>query len=310
MDCYGRICRLDEAGAAGNRTKAERRLVECKRTRKLDHHVSNFFRVSFWSVGALSRLIDEMEVHLATHGPVPNVDRRAIAADPTLSRLRNVATDESNAFMEVNSADLDETLFRKAWSTGETLVVHDLLHRFDLEWNPNYFIQCYESERCKVLDCQATDGSSTDMEVWQFFSMFGHSRAEDYPIWKLKVRVFFLSFPVPLRYSAMADWDTRRIGHRRACLPTNSRTSLPISTRASRCPTSLAPMESSTSPPISPSTGTGRTWDRSCIRPLRVFKKRVAGVRPYVLLGLPPRPLLFRVGMSLRYLGFADTAYG
>jgi hypothetical protein len=191
VDCYERLRQLDGHAEGSIMSKADKRLVSCKFHQP--HSTDQLFPITLWSVDKLSRLITEMEAHLALH-PFTPVDRKATLAEPELVRLRNAPTEESNSFMEIDCAELDEPLFHRAWSTGETLVVHNVLDRFKLQWTPSYFMANHGTERCRVLDCQSLNGDSIDLSVREFFSSFDCER--DDSILKLKVGQKLFSFKV------------------------------------------------------------------------------------------------------------------
>ncbi|KDQ07139.1 hypothetical protein BOTBODRAFT_39064 [Botryobasidium botryosum FD-172 SS1] len=81
------------------------------------------------------------------------------------------------------SDELTEEIFQSHWSTGQPMVVTGLLPKFQIEWNPQYFIDHHGTQKCQVVDCQTDE--VLDQTVGEFFSMFG-VYGEDRAIYKLK----------------------------------------------------------------------------------------------------------------------------
>lgn len=86
--------------------------------------------------------------------------------------------------------DFTEDIFRPLWAKGDPIVVTGLLHRFDIEWTPEYFIEKYGDVECQIVDCQSE--KAHDTEVGQFFKKFGKYENRK-TCWKLKVRAVFRS---------------------------------------------------------------------------------------------------------------------
>ncbi|KAI0047285.1 Clavaminate synthase-like protein [Auriscalpium vulgare] len=78
---------------------------------------------------------------------------------------------------------LTEEEFRKVWKKGIPLMVTGVLDKFQIKWNPSYFMQKYQSQTCSIVECQ-TDANKR-VTVGEFFKMFGayEGRTE---CWKLK----------------------------------------------------------------------------------------------------------------------------
>lgn len=101
----------------------------------------------------------------------------------------NIISSESSEIpshhtITIPDSELTEDVFRPLWVKGEPLVVTDLLHKFQIQWTPEYFLQKYTSQSCLILECQ-TDVNKR-VTVGEFFSWFGkyEGRVE---CWKLKV---------------------------------------------------------------------------------------------------------------------------
>ena len=80
--------------------------------------------------------------------------------------------------------DLVEDVFRNVWANGEPLVVTGLQSRFDITWDPKYFIEKYGHEHCRIVECQSE--VETDSTVRTFFEQFGKYEGRDGRL-KLKV---------------------------------------------------------------------------------------------------------------------------
>jgi lysine-specific demethylase 3 len=80
--------------------------------------------------------------------------------------------------------------FSSLWEKGLPLLVKDVLPRFKLTWNPEYFINEYGGQSCTIVECQTE--LTRSVCVKDFFAWFGNyeNRSE---CWKLKVRTNFLS---------------------------------------------------------------------------------------------------------------------
>jgi lysine-specific demethylase 3 len=78
---------------------------------------------------------------------------------------------------------LTPALFERIWSLGEPFVVADVLHKFNLRWTPEYFIEKYGKESCLIIECQTDTNKRVTVE--QFFSKFGNHEGRK-ESWKLK----------------------------------------------------------------------------------------------------------------------------
>ena len=83
-----------------------------------------------------------------------------------------------------DSSEFNETRFRELWAQGRPIVVTDLLHKFKHAWSPEYFIEHYGHQACKLVECQSE--REEDRVVADFFRQLGQARALGGDIWKLK----------------------------------------------------------------------------------------------------------------------------
>lgn len=82
------------------------------------------------------------------------------------------------------SSMVNEHVFSSLWEKGLPLLVKDILPRFKLKWNPEYFIKNYGDQSCTTVECQTN--LTRNVCVREFFEWFGkyENRTE---CWKLKV---------------------------------------------------------------------------------------------------------------------------
>ncbi|KAI0080657.1 hypothetical protein K474DRAFT_1614902 [Panus rudis PR-1116 ss-1] len=80
-------------------------------------------------------------------------------------------------------AELTDDVFRRVWIKGEPLVVRGLLHKFQLQWTPDYFRTKYGAQSCLILECQSDQNKR--VTVGEFFSWFGQYEGRR-DCWKLK----------------------------------------------------------------------------------------------------------------------------
>ncbi|KAF9526318.1 hypothetical protein CPB83DRAFT_795109 [Crepidotus variabilis] len=73
--------------------------------------------------------------------------------------------------------------FSDLWKQGFPLLVKDLLPRFKVAWNPDYFKEKYGDSSCLIIECQ-TD-LNRRVNVREFFSWFGQYEGRQ-ECWKLK----------------------------------------------------------------------------------------------------------------------------
>ena len=89
----------------------------------------------------------------------------------------------TDRFIDGSNA-LEEDNFRKVWAQGRPIVVTGLLHKFHHAWSPEYFIENYGHQACKLVECRSE--REKDCLVADFFRQLGRPRALDGDIWKLK----------------------------------------------------------------------------------------------------------------------------
>lgn len=90
-------------------------------------------------------------------------------ASKDLPRVDDPAALDTHPFMYVRGDRLDDDLFDQLWARGEPLVVHDIGHKLNMDWTPDYFIERFGRDPCFVLDCQKEQVES--MLTGQFFSL-------------------------------------------------------------------------------------------------------------------------------------------
>jgi lysine-specific demethylase 3 len=84
--------------------------------------------------------------------------------------------------------DLRYDVFRELWAKGQPLVVTGLLEKFQIKWNPDYFIEHYYTQSCLVIECQSDVNKR--VTVGEFFQDFGKYEGRR-DTWKLKVYICF-----------------------------------------------------------------------------------------------------------------------
>jgi hypothetical protein len=72
---------------------------------------------------------------------------------------------------------------------GEPLVVNDVHHVMQGNWNPTYFVLRYGSQEVTITDCKSNEEYSST--VAQFFSAFGTQSRTDKRVLKLKALLPF-----------------------------------------------------------------------------------------------------------------------
>ena len=80
--------------------------------------------------------------------------------------------------------------FSGLWQKGLPLLVKDVLPRFKLNWNPQYFMDKYGQQSCLIVECQ-TDANKK-VSIREFFDSFGKYEGRQ-DCWKLKVCIALLS---------------------------------------------------------------------------------------------------------------------
>ena len=100
--------------------------------------------------------------------------------------------------------EMTEEVFRRVWVKGLPLVVTGLLHKFQLQWTPEYFKTKYGTQSCLILECQ-TDRNNR-VTVGEFFSWFGNYEGR-HDCWKLKVYYIWLYYAFSYPDDTMIqDW--------------------------------------------------------------------------------------------------------
>ncbi|TFK74360.1 hypothetical protein BDN72DRAFT_812710 [Pluteus cervinus] len=175
-------------------------------TRRSEHQAKDFSPMSRFCKAELEKAIEDMQNLLETRKTVTEV--ASPSRSETLSRTPSSPTAPSTDSvdkLEVGQLDgyvpacearilsrrirrftdheLTEDVFRKVWAEGEPLVVTDLLHKFRIQWTPEYFVSQYGTQNCLIIECQ-TDQNKR-ITVAEFFEWFGkyEGRTE---CWKLK----------------------------------------------------------------------------------------------------------------------------
>lgn len=191
-------------------------------TRRSEHRARDFSPMSRFSKDELSQAIAEMETLLAKPdpdaigpvGPVGPVSAKDIdvafgqspeSSNDTNEPNGNSSTSSTSSTAPANplpydapipthpvqvfdDAVLSDDVFRKVWIKGEPLVVTGLLHKFQLQWTPEYFRTKYGNQNCLILECQSDQNKR--VTVGEFFSWFGDYEGRR-DCWKLKVRIHY-----------------------------------------------------------------------------------------------------------------------
>ncbi|KAK7695546.1 hypothetical protein QCA50_000182 [Cerrena zonata] len=182
-------------------------------TRRSEHRARDFSPMSRFSKDELSQAIAEMEALLAKGDPdaigppiiakdiditlgqspeVPNEPTEqngsSSSASPTASTapsnpLPYDAPVPTHPVQVFEDSILTDDVFRKVWIKGEPLVVTGLLHKFQLQWTPEYFRTKYGNQNCLILECQSDQNKR--VTVGEFFSWFGDYEGRR-DCWKLK----------------------------------------------------------------------------------------------------------------------------
>jgi lysine-specific demethylase 3 len=74
--------------------------------------------------------------------------------------------------------------FSALWERGLPLLVKDILPRFKLTWNPEYYIEKYGDQNCIIVECQTDQNQK--VSIRKFFEWFGEYENRT-NCWKLKV---------------------------------------------------------------------------------------------------------------------------
>jgi len=195
-------------------------LLNCSRRNDL-HAFADFRPVTRFARSELNRAVEEMqsisdnaemtEIRLETTPPqsegqtytdVMNDTLSTLFPDPMTSPVYDDFTPANTpshvtsipihraqiipaSFYDPSSSNYPRKAFSSLWERGIPLLVKDVLPRFKLTWNPEYFIKKYGDEGCNIVECQTE--LTRSVCVREFFEWFGkfENRTE---CWKLKVR--------------------------------------------------------------------------------------------------------------------------
>ncbi|KAI0347428.1 hypothetical protein BDW22DRAFT_1351863 [Trametopsis cervina] len=192
-------------------------------TRRNEHRASDFSPMTRFSKDELKQAIDDMEALLAhsnadsfaprknsvtvpaTSPSTPTKSTPAASGQPSPSRADSAVRPDASLHTSASGSaaqpaavspstipshptryftdsELTDDRFKDAWN-GDPLVVTDVLHKFKLQWTPEYFITKYGSQSCLILECQHDQNKR--ITVGEFFSMFGQYQ-DRRECWKLK----------------------------------------------------------------------------------------------------------------------------
>ena len=171
-------------------------------TRRIEHSAKDFSPMSRFCNEELTKAIQEMEVlkkersvQLPVNG---NSTEDSMFVEPAIDKLGSepayippnlseiTTSTPSHELRRVSDEALTSAVFDKIWSLGEPFVVTNVLHKFNLRWTPEYFIEKYGKESCLILECQTDTNKRVTVE--QFFGKFGYYEGRK-ETWKLKVRL-------------------------------------------------------------------------------------------------------------------------
>ncbi|KAF8629624.1 hypothetical protein AX15_003360 [Amanita polypyramis BW_CC] len=169
-------------------------------TRRNEHSAKDFSPMSRFCNEELTKAIQEMEVlNEEQSGQLPadaKLTEDSMSVDcandipessepahipPSLSEV-TIST-PSHELRRISDEILTSATFNKIWSIGEPFVVTNVLHKFNLRWTPEYFIEKYGKESCLILECQTDTNKRVTVE--QFFGKFGNYEGRK-ETWKLK----------------------------------------------------------------------------------------------------------------------------
>lgn len=181
-----------------------------------EHTFAVFTPVTRFAMSELTRAVKDMESVLESVGPetrleTPSQEERTysdIMKDPSApfpdpltspvlddfipSNTPSYVTSIPVWHAQIISASLydpsssNHLSFSSLWERGFPLLVKDVLPRFKLTWNPEYFIEKYGDQTCIIVECQTDQNKRVCIK--QFFEWFGkYENRTD--CWKLKVRL-------------------------------------------------------------------------------------------------------------------------
>ncbi|KIL67385.1 hypothetical protein M378DRAFT_102557 [Amanita muscaria Koide BX008] len=206
-ECFAKV--LDFTGQNPDTTPEELTAAQSRRerhahvnpsflscTRRNEHSAKDFSPMSRFCNEELGKAIQEMEAMLEqdmkdeNSSSDPATTEERLFADSnndrnvTPSNLSEITTSTpTHQVRRIADEALTSSLFEKIWSRGEPFVVTNVLHKFDLQWTPEFFMSKYGKESCLILECQADTNKRVSVE--QFFGRFGNYEGRK-DSWKLK----------------------------------------------------------------------------------------------------------------------------
>jgi lysine-specific demethylase 3 len=184
-----------------------------------EHTYSEFTPVTRFAQSELNRAIEEMETLLKTTEtrleippqgegrtysavmqdlaiPFPDpitspvyddftpADTPSHVASIPIYRAQTIPASYYDALPSSSPPNIPNSAFSSLWERSNPLLVKDVLPRFKLAWNPEYFIEKYGDRSCIIVECQ-TD-QNRRVHIREFFDWFGkYENRTD--CWKLKV---------------------------------------------------------------------------------------------------------------------------
>ncbi len=192
-ECFTPVSKL-EVDQGANDAVIGPGLFSC--TRKKLHRVGDFSPMSRFRKDELEKAILNMKALLkeSTAKEVGETNLSDSIIDGSPTSVSNGASTKSALPSSIPShgaqyftdSDLTDVAFRDIWSKGVPLVVTDLLHKFRLNWTPEYFSTKYGEQACQIVECQTNQIKF--VTVGKFFSLFGKYQGRK-GCWKLKVSV-------------------------------------------------------------------------------------------------------------------------
>jgi len=131
--------------------------------------------------------------HVQLQPPIPE-ERQASQSDPSVVLPIPVTGRVGDPVDPANiphppfyifGPNIQDDEFHAVWSKGQTLIVSDLLQKFEVKWNPSYFIDIYGHNDCVLVECHGDENRRVFVE--NFFVEFGAYETREKHCWKLKV---------------------------------------------------------------------------------------------------------------------------